>query len=133
MKWICDEHIVTEEMIKNIEKKVGFKFPKDYLETIRLYDGGYPSPNRITIDGNQEIVNNLISFDEDDESYILDIIMDSENFDKTCFVPIAEDPFGNLFCYAFDRNRNIIFWNHENPSKVKFISRTFTEFLSLLH
>ena len=62
MKWIYDEHIVNEEMIKNIEKKVGFKFPKDYLETIRLYDGGYPSPNRIIIDGNEEELSDKFKF-----------------------------------------------------------------------
>ena len=114
--------------------QIGFRFPKDFIEMVMLYDGGYPLLNRIIIDGNEEVFNNLISFDEDDESYILDIISDIEDFEETNLVPIAEDPFGNLFCYFYDENEvYIVFWNHENSSQIKFICKTFTELLELLH
>ena len=80
MKWICDKHIIDDEIVNKIEMQIGFRFPKDFIEMVMLYDGGYPLLNRIIIDGNEEVFNNLISFDEDDESYILDIISDIEDF-----------------------------------------------------
>ena len=44
-----------------------------FLSAIKKYDGGYPNPNVITINGSYEVVNNLVSFCKDDESFIVNI------------------------------------------------------------
>ena len=54
--------------------------------------------------------------------------------EETKLIPIAEDPFGNLFCYDFNDGRNkIVFWNHEDFNDKKFICNNFTEFMQMLH
>lgn len=134
MNWNHEHNIITDDMIKNVERILKVNFPEDFIYIIKKYDGGYPSPNKITFDGNVEIVNNLVSFLEDDVGFILDICEETEHFNNTKLIPIAEDPFGNLFCYDFDDKKNrIVFWNHENFSDKKFVCNSFTEFIQMLH
>lgn len=37
-------------MIKEIEEKLHFKFPKDFIDIIKQYDGGYPIPNKVKVE-----------------------------------------------------------------------------------
>ena len=84
--------------------------------------------------GQEEILNNLVSFLEEDTSFILDIINDTENFTGSNLVPIAEDPFGNLFCYSFGENTcEIVFWNHEEGTINKHVCNNFEELMEMLH
>ena len=79
-----------------VETELKVTFPKDFGAIIKQYDGGYPIPNKITVEGQDEVLNNLVSFLDKDVSFIFDI------------------PFGNLFCYSFgDNTCEIVFWNHE--------------------
>ena len=134
MKWNCENNAVTDERIKVVEAELKIKFPKDFVANIKQYDGGYPIPNKITVEGREEVLNNLVSFQEEDTSFILDIISDIENFDDSNLVPIAEDPFGNLFCYSFGENIcEIVFWNHEEGSVKKHVCNSFEELIAMLH
>ena len=45
---------MTEEKIKTVETELKIKFPKDFVANIKKYDGGYPQPNKITIEGQEE-------------------------------------------------------------------------------
>ena len=133
MKWICDNNIVSDENIKVVETELKIKFPQDFVTNIKKYDGGYSKPNKITVEGQEEVLNNLVSFLEEDTSFILDIISDIENFRDSNLVPIAEDPFGNLFCYSFRENAyEIVFWSHEE-SYVKYVCNNFEELIAMLH
>lgn len=134
MDWNYENHIITDEMVKSVKSILKVNFPEDFLAIIKKYDGGYPSPNKITIDGNTEIVNNLVSFLEDDVSFIVDIFEETEYLKNTKLIPIAEDPFGNLFCYDFNDGRSeIVFWNHEKFNDKKIVCNNFTEFIQMLH
>ena len=134
MDWNYEKHIITDEIIKSVESILKTNFPEDFLLIIKKYDVGYPNPNKITIDGNVEIVNNLVSFLEDDVSFIVDIFEETEYLKNTKLIPIAEDPFGNLFCYDFNDGRSeIIFWDHEKFNDKKFVCNNFTEFIQMLH
>lgn len=134
MKWNCGNNVVTDNIIEDIEAKLKIKFPKDFVDIIKKYDGGYPTPNKITIEGQAEVLNNLVSFREEDTSFILDIINDTENFNGSNLVPIAEDPFGNLFCYSFHGNTyEIVFWNHEEGVVNKHVCNNFEELMGMLH
>lgn len=133
MKWICDNNVVSDEDIQVIEEELQIVFPKDFVANIKKYDGGYPKPNKITVEGQEEVLNNLVSFLEGDRSFILNIIRDIENFRDYNLVPIAEDPFGNLFCYFFRENAyEIVFWNHEESSR-KHVCDNFEELIAMLH
>lgn len=71
---------------------------------------------------------------EDDVSYILDIFEETEYLKNTKLIPIAEDPFGNLFCYDFsDGKSQIVFWNQEKFNDKKFVCNNFTQFMQMLH
>lgn len=133
MKWNCENNIVTDESIKEIEAELKITFPKDFIINIKQYDGGYPIPNKITVEGQDEVLNNLVSFGAEDASFILDIISEVENFNDSNLVPIAEDPFGNLFCYSFvEGTCEIVFWEHEDGS-VKHVCNSFKELIAMLH
>ena len=134
MKWNCYNNGVTREDIEYIELELKIQFLKDFLNIIKEHDGGYPVPNRITIDGKDEILNNLVSFIKDDLSFILYIIKDTENFNKLKLIPLAEDPFGNLFCYSFKSGiHEIVFWEHEKIDATRFVCNTFSELIEMLH
>ena len=134
MKWNCDNNVVTDDIISVVETELKVKFPKDFINNIKQYDGGYPIPNKITIEGQEEVLNNLVSFLEEDTSFILDIISDTENFSDSNLVPIAEDPFGNLFCYSFGENTcEIVFWGHEERFVIKHVCNNFEELITMLH
>ena len=82
----------------------------------------------------EEIWDELVSFLEDDVSYILDIFEETEYLKNTKLIPIAEDPFGNLFCYDFsDGKSQIVFWNQEKFNDKKFVCNNFTQFMQMLH
>ncbi|MBP3611330.1 MAG: SMI1/KNR4 family protein [Lachnospiraceae bacterium] len=134
MKWNCENKVVTSDVIKMIETELKIKFPKDFIKNIKQYDGGYPIPNKISIEGQEEVLNNLVSFLEEDTSFILDIISNTENFRDSNLVPIAEDPFGNLFCYSFGENTcKIVFWHHEKNAEIKYVCNNFEELIAMLH
>ena len=134
MEWICEHHQITDDMIKNLEKDLNINFPDDFLSIIKKYDGGYPKPNNITVGGQEEVLNNIVSFIADNQSYIVSIYNDTEGFGKSGLIPVAEDPFGNLFCYKItDGIYSIVFWNHENAESTKFVCNTFTELLQMAH
>lgn len=133
MKWNCDNNI-TDDSIEKVETRLGIRFPKDFTDNIKKYDGGYPIPNKIMVNGKEEILNNLVSFKEDDDSFILDIINEIDNFADFNLVPIAEDPFGNLYCYSFNENSNeIVFWDHEDGINVNHVCNSFDELLAMLY
>lgn len=134
MNWICEHNIITDDTIKQIQDFLGISFPKDFISIIKKYDGGYPEPNKITFNGSTEIVNNLISFLKSDESFILDILEETEFLKETKLIPIAEDPFGNLFCFDFNNGKDeIVFWNGEKHKDKIFICNSITEFIQMLH
>ncbi|WP_343337952.1 hypothetical protein TPELB_33380 [Terrisporobacter petrolearius] len=133
MKWDCENNIVTEDMVKEIEGYFNISFPQDFLDIIKNYDGGYPYPNTINIDGYEEILNNIVSFYKNDSSYIINVYEDIQDFRDKRLIPIAEDPFGNIFCYRMKNNEfDIIFWNHENNEE-KYICNKFSDLLDLLY
>lgn len=134
MDWTCEERIITDSMIETVEKKLQVKFPEDFLGIIKKYDGGYPEPDQITVNGREEAVNNLVSFLEEDPCYIIDIFEETEFFSEMNLIPVAEDGMGNLYCYDFaDGKSKIVFWDAEIPTKKEFVCNTFTEFIEMLH
>ena len=133
MKWI-NNNIITDESIEKIENQLGIKFPTDFVSKIKEVDGGYPIPNKITIDNQIEVLNNMVSFLEDNPSFILDIIQETETFPSLNLIPIAEDPFGNLYCYYFGNGKcEIVFWDHEDINIKKNICNSFDELIAMLH
>lgn len=67
-------------------------------------DGGYTKPNRFDFNDNEEVFNNLLSFDEEDCSNIIDTYNDIKDRLIGRVIPFAEDPFGNMICFDYTNN-----------------------------
>lgn len=107
------------EQIRDLEKKLSFKFPDTYVEHLLKYNGGRCKPNIFSFEENGKIT--LSSID-----WFLAIYDGKfDNFEKyfnlykiekkrlpNSFFPIAHDSGGNLICMDVS-NENIYFWNHE--------------------
>jgi hypothetical protein len=140
LRWICENDSVETTTISKVEAIFGIKFPKDYVECIIKNDGGYPKPNRFNLNGNEEVFNNLLSFDEEDSSNMIDTYNDVKDRLIEKVIPFAEDPFGNLLCFDYRNNEQptIVFWEHEKAFNAKesatsYLCDSFTDLISMLH
>jgi len=140
IRWISENDIVKESIIEKVESILGVKFPNDYIEIIIKNNGGYPKPNRFNLNGNEEVFNNLLSFDEEDCSNIINTYNDTKDRLIEKIIPFAEDPFGNMICFDYRNNNQpvIVFWEHEiafndKEKAIKYICNSFSDLLSILH
>ena len=110
MKWLNykDSSI---DIIESVEHRLQITLPEDYKQFVLKYDGGYP--NHFKVDGKVEIFNNLISLDEKEYDNIYEILEDLQDRIGDQLIPFAEDGFGNLLCFDYSANKNIVFWDHE--------------------
>lgn len=138
--WICENGDVEESAISRVETIFNVEFPKDYIECIMKNDGMYPKPDRFTLNGNEEVFNNLLSFDEEDSGNIIDTYNYVKDRLVKKVIPFAEDPFGNLICFDYRNNGQpiIVFWDHEKAfndkeSAMSYLCDSFTDLLSMLH
>ena len=140
VRWICENDSVEITIISKAEAIFGIEFPRDYVECIMKNDGGYPKPNRFNVNGNEEVLNNLLSFDEEDCSNMIDAYNDVKDRLIEKVIPFAEDSFGNLICFDYRNNEQptIVFWAHEEAftdkeAATSYLCDSFTDLLSMLH
>lgn len=110
MKWL-DYKGSSIDIIESVEHRLQITLPEDYKQFVLKYDGGYP--NHFKVDGKVEIFNNLISLDENEYNNIYEILEDLQDRIGDQLIPFAEDGFGNLLCFDYSANKNIVFWDHE--------------------
>ncbi len=100
----------TIENIEKVEKELGYVFPNDFKEFILKNNYGTPENNIFYLaDGTQRVFGGLLSFNEEDEEYIINFNKSSNSVN---FITIALDPFGNKIAYEKTTNE-IAFINHE--------------------
>jgi len=140
LRWICENNSVELTTISKVEAIFGVKFPEDYVKCIMKTDGAYPKPNRFKLNGNEEVFNNLLSFDEEDSSNIINVYNDVRDRLIKKVIPFAEDAFGNLICFDYSDNEKIaiMFWEHEKAfndkeATMNYMCDSFTELLLMLH
>ena len=139
LRWICEKDKIEMDALLKVEEALRIRFPKDYIEFIITHDGAYPIPNIFEINGNEEVFNNLLSFDEESCINIVDTYNDVQDRLIEKIIPFAEDPFGNLICFDY-RNKThptIVFWDHEKAfsnkeNAISYICNTFSELLDML-
>lgn len=39
MKWNCENNVVTDDIINDVEAELKIKFPRDFVAIIKQYDG----------------------------------------------------------------------------------------------
>jgi hypothetical protein len=113
------DNIVTLEQIKKLQLQTKIEFPKDYIEFIIQHNGGIPEPNFFEIpnqDGNGSYVDLFFGIDVPSYANLKDILEVYKNRLPEGFVPIGEDPGGNLICIGtrIPYIGNIYFWDHHD-------------------
>ena len=143
VKWDFGEHPVSNEEIIEVENMLQVKFPKDYLEYVKIYSGATPSPETFDLEDREGVAfGYLHSFHKESESYIVNVsnrYRDGRMPDKV--IPIADDVFGNEICYDFRKglsSPSIVFWDHEiaheDPDRaLSHICDSFPELVNKLY
>ncbi|KQO15407.1 SMI1/KNR4 family protein [Paenibacillus sp. Leaf72] len=100
--WTTDYDEADIENVKMVEERLAIHFPQDYLNYTIKYQGGYPSPSNIMVDGRGSIqficLLTFLAFDEFD-------ILEKYNSVKK-HIPSGLVPFGlgedeHLFCFDY--------------------------------
>lgn len=141
IKWIgLKEKEITDEHVQQVEKYLGIKFPNDFINCIKKYDGGYPLPHTFNIQGQgADVFNKLLTFDLESKHSILQVYEDVKDRLINKIYPFARDPFGNLLCFDYrndPQSPTVVFWDHEEEEVEEAIfpvCSSFTELLDSLY
>ncbi|HDR7393896.1 SMI1/KNR4 family protein [Bacillus toyonensis] len=134
------EKKLTDEQIQQLEQYFGIKFPNDFIECVKKYDGGYPTPDTFDIPGQDEdSFNNLLTLDSERKSSILQTYEGIKERLVDKVYPFGRDSFGNFLCFDYRNNPQsptVVFWDHEVEEMEEAIfpvCTSFTELLNSLH
>lgn len=141
------EKQLTSEELEDAEKRLHVAFPSEYREFLLKHNGGRPTPKSFEFkDTHGNDSDSLIHFflaiynGYDDNLEIEYRARVEEDRLLPHFVPIANDPFGNLICLsvAGEDLGKVYFWDHEiepetaGYENMSLIADSFTEFLNKL-
>lgn len=141
MKWDYVEQLDSEQLIFEYEKKVSYKFPKEFIQVIISFNAGYPEYTIFySYRGKKKykrVFNYLYSFNKGDKDCIWEYndwngYMRGWNKDGQMvkYVAFAGDPFGNLIC--FDKTDDkIVFIDHETL-EIEDVADNFSDFINNL-
>jgi len=132
--------------IELLQRMLDKKLPKDYLDFLLEYNGGYPEPDCFLFATGKEgssvqgfyKINSQNDFDD-----LIKIIKTYENRIPEDFIPFAYDPGGNQVCIAVSGKQygKIYFWDHETEEdninssiskNMSLVSNSFTDFMNAL-
>ncbi|ANP80092.1 1,3-beta-glucan synthase regulator [Bacillus sp. B25(2016b)] len=135
--WInVSEKKVTDEQIEQLEEYFGIKFPNDFIECVKKYDGGYPTPDTFNIPNQDEdSLNNLLTLDSERKISMLQTYNSIKDRLVDKVYPFARDPFGNLLCFDYRNNPQsptVVFWDHEEEEMEESIYPVCSSFAELL-
>ena len=139
MEWDYVEELESDSIIEEFEAFVGYTFPEDYKECVKLYNGGAPEYTDFDVK-NESIgttcIDYLYSFNKDASESIWDLYGWDEFCEETegligKYIAFAGDSGGNSLCFDTETN-HIVFVDHETL-EIEELADTFTEFINLLY
>ncbi|GLI82626.1 SMI1/KNR4 family protein [Rossellomorea marisflavi] len=156
--WQFADQAVSEEYVKKTGSELGYELPEDYIECVALNNGANVEPDLFHVGTVEKVFGTLLSYDQDNDEYIVDVFNSYKAALPNGLVPFAFDPAGNLLCFDYknhESNPVIVYWEHENAwekemvmkdeglteeqaeervrENVFYVAATFTEFLDKLH
>ncbi|WLR43221.1 SMI1/KNR4 family protein [Bacillus carboniphilus] len=159
VKWEFTDGEVDITLINSVEEKIGFVFPMDYKECVKVNQGGNPVADCFDVSGIERVFGTLLKINQPDSPS--DIVNNYHDINKLLpkkMVPFANDPAGNLICFDYkdhEENPVVVFWEHEGAwekeawmterglteeqaeerarENVFYVADTFTDFLNLLY
>jgi len=134
---------LTIEEIKEFETENQVSFTKKYKEFLIQWNGGYPEPNLFRVSDEQgvSVLNEFYGIG-DMYSNLADYIDIYEYRLPDGFLPIANDPGGNIICLGTQEPyyEKIYFWDHEQEpedaedmSNMYFLADNIDDFLDNLY
>lgn len=158
IEWQFADEPVSEEYVEKIGYDLGFKFPKDYINCVSINNGANVEPELFKVGNREKVFGTLLSYDKDNDEFIVDIYNSYRTTLPNGVIPFAFDPAGNLICFDYKEHEDnpiVVFWEHENAGEkemlmreenlteeqaeerarenVFYVAATFTEFLDKLH
>ena len=136
----------SEEMMNQLEARVGFTLPSDYRKFMSEFNGGRPEPSGfvfVTADGKSDsAVRYFLTLDDREERYTNQEFLDrySDRIPQR-MLPIACDSFGNLVLLDAGAKSAgaVCFWDHEKETmddptwdNVAVVAPSFSEFVNAL-
>lgn len=126
---------------ENVEKHMNIKLPREYKDFIEYNIFEMNSKNLIKLRGKDINIKVFLSFDIDDEFYILKIYNEDRDILLDDLIPFAITEFDEYICLDYKNGRDVsprvVYYDTElaiqNPSNAVFdISDSFKEFLKLI-
>ncbi|EPX9362362.1 SMI1/KNR4 family protein [Aeromonas veronii] len=126
-EWRYIKPLETENLILEVEEKLGCKFTDSYVDFVKKYNGSRPPVSVFTTSSLQEkTIKSFLSFNPSDVENIVKLNKAVAGISKL-LVAFAIDNFGNYIC--FDRNNHMVFFLDFETGKTEFIDKTFSDFL----
>ncbi|WP_010304265.1 SMI1/KNR4 family protein [Kurthia senegalensis] len=113
------------EGLREVERQLEVRFPKDFIQFFRTINGGRFEHQHFLSGGIELFVGDLLSFNPASADYVLDYVKRMGDRMPAPFVPFACDPFGNLFGLIYTRESKntlpvgVVYWLHEGASPFK--------------
>ena len=157
IKWKSRYGPVDISLIKEFENKIGFKFPRSYIEIVSEYDAGRVANHKSAFQFFSNLIDEIeiyglgcfLMFGKPDSGGIstMNYYWDTRNEDPDYpfpdnVVPFGLDGGGNLICFDYRDNLKtsepkIVVWHHEGchspETEISYVANNFDEFLDMLH
>ncbi|CAH1225046.1 hypothetical protein PAECIP111890_05732 [Paenibacillus sp. JJ-223] len=158
VEWQFADKEVSREEIDAVSKKIGYRFPLDYILCSMVNHGANVEPEVFDVGHKQKVFGSLLSFDESSPDNFLKVYENYKETLPTGVIPFAFDPAGNLICFDYKESEDmpkIVFWEHEGAweksilvqdeglsveqaeerarENIFFVANSFTELLESLH
>ncbi len=124
VKWRSWDDPVTKDDVTGVGKKIGVKFPLDYIEVAMNFNGAHVSPELFQVEGKEKAFGILLTYDNEDDEHLLEVFHDFKDTLPQKVVPFAFDPAGNLICFDYKDDENnpiVVFWEHENTGEKEML------------
>lgn len=125
--WMYIEKVSAKD-VETIEKYFNIELPIDYKNLLPSCNRGKPDKAQFDAKSRKGCV---LDYMID----LSDVIKTAQRIKKKNFIPIANDPFGNLIGYLINESGNvkgIYFWDHETNADT-FVTSSFSDFLQKLY
>ncbi|MEI4800390.1 SMI1/KNR4 family protein [Bacillus sp. FJAT-51639] len=135
--WIgTSKKTITDEHIQQVEQYFGVKFPNDFVECVKLHDGGHPRPKAFDIQGQDgSAFSNLLTFDLESQYSIIQRYENIKDRLVDKVYPFGRDSFGNFLCFDYRndlQSPTVVFWEHEEEEMEKAVYPVCSSFTELL-
>lgn len=126
-EWRYIKPLETDNLIPEVEKKLGYYFVDSYIDFVKKYNGGRPPVSTFnTSESKERTIKSFLSFNPTDSENIIKLNKGVDEISKI-LVAFAIDDFGNYIC--FNKKNNMIIFLDFETGKAELIDKTFSDFL----